>query len=421
MNLSSLPVSDWTKSSLPDVAKAAGFRARVGLGGQESLGTNANFSPTSEPDSGKKQAYNPRTARAERYRLQKKAQEILWKKGVSEGLEYPANYHKTTKCLRVAVADKVDIHQSATTGRAFYGGGLVVCGKPGCPVCSAKIQERRRVEIAQCFDWAYGQGKKIIMVTFTFPHSYDDSLKSLMSRQAGALTRLRKGRSWDLFKARMGFEGLIRSLEVTHGTNGWHPHTHEAWVVDGDADVKKITEFVTEQWLSACKKEGLVPYGKVGAFRKHAVDVQDNCRASDYFAKQDQTVTWGADRELAKSSTKKGRKSGKSPFQLLELAADGDNQAESLYLEYVQAIKGKSVIRWSQGLKGRVGVDDLTDEELARREDDKADLLALLSMSDWRCVIAHDARSYILDIAESEGLAGVRKWLTAPEIPPDPG
>ncbi|MCP4712186.1 MAG: hypothetical protein GY869_26480, partial [Planctomycetes bacterium] len=121
------------------------------------LGTNANFSPTSVPDSGKKQSYNPRIARAERYRLQKKAQEILWKKGVSEGLKYPANYHKTTKCLRVAVGDKIDIHKSATTGRAFYGGGLVVCGKPGCPVCSAKIQERRRVEIAQCFDWGYSQ------------------------------------------------------------------------------------------------------------------------------------------------------------------------------------------------------------------------------------------------------------------------
>ena len=415
------PASDLNRSSFsPNAAKAAGFRVsgvHDGSGAAGPLGTNAKFSPTSESDSGKKQAYNPRAARAERYRLQKKAQEILWKKGVSEGLKYPANYHKTTKCLRVAVADKVDIHRSATTGKAFYGGGLVVCGKPGCPVCSAKIQERRRVEIAKCFDWAYSQGKKIVMVTFTFPHGYEDGLKELMTKQAGALTRLRKGRSWDLFKNRIGFDGLIRSLEVTHGANGWHPHTHEAWVVDANADVKKITEFVTEQWLSACKKEGLVPHGKVGAFRKHAVDVQDNCRASDYFAKQDQTVTWGADRELAKSSTKKGKKSGKSPFQLLELAADGDERAADLYLEYTQAIKGKSVIRWSQGLKGRVGVDELTDEELARREDDKADLLALLTLEEWSCVIAHDARAYVLDLAEEKGLTGIKRWILAPFIP----
>ena len=83
-------------------------------------------------------------------------------------------------------------------------------------------------------------------------------------------------------------------------------------------------------------------------------------------------------------------------------------------------MKGKPPIRWSPGLKARVGVDELTDEELARREDDKADLLALLSMDDWACIIAHDARAYVLDLAEDEGWLGIQKWLAAPEIPPKP-
>ena len=37
-------------------------------------------------------------------------------------------------------------------------------------------------------------------------------------------------------EGRQGFKGLIRSLEVTHGANGWHPHTHELWFLKGSAE-----------------------------------------------------------------------------------------------------------------------------------------------------------------------------------------
>ena len=356
-------------------------------------------------------------ARAERYRLQGHAQCVLWNEGVKAGLKYPANFHKTIKCLRVRVGDQVDIHRSREHGTAFYGGGLVVCGKPGCTTCSSKIQERRRGEIAQAFDWAYGTGKKVVMVTLTFSHSHDQALADLLAKQAECLKKLRKGKAWDKMKARTGYTGMIRSLEITHGVNGWHPHTHEAWIVDRDTDVNKLTETITERWLRICQSEGLCPEGKEAAFREHSVDVVDECRASDYLAKTDDTGAWGADRELAKSSTKKGRKAGRSVFQLLSDGADGCEKSDRLYVEFVEAIKGRPIIRWSQGLKALVGVDDLTDEQLAAAQEDKADLLALLSPEDWRCVLAHDARAHILELAELGGLKAVREWLEAPELP----
>ena len=315
------------------------------------------------------------------------------------------------------MGDQVDIHRSREHGTAFYGGGLVVCGKPGCTTCSSKIQERRRGEIAQAFDWAYGAGKKVVMVTLTFSHSHNQALADLLAKQAECLKKLRKGKSWDKMKARTGYTGMIRSLEITHGANGWHPHTHEAWIVDRSVDVKKLTETITERWLRICQAEGLCPKGKEAAFREHSVDVVDECRASDYLAKTDDTGAWGADRELAKSSTKKGRKSGRSIFQILADGADGCEKSDQLYVEFVEAIKGRPIIRWSQGLKATVGLDDLTDEELAAQQEDRADLLALLSPDDWRCVLAHDARSHILELAELGGLKAVRKWLEGPELP----
>lgn len=427
------------------------------------LGTNAESSSTYAHDLKRESAYSPRVARAERYRLQAIAQKILWKKGVSEGLQYPANYHKTAKCLRTPVASRIDIHQSSTSGRTFYGAGLVVCGKPGCPTCSSKIQERRREEIAQGFNWAYDLElrkkqrekiisdakalledakkrnpesiqtnnleknllevsvpeveKKIVMVTFTFPHGHSDRLKDLLKKQQKAFEILRKTNAWNLFKKRVGYEGLIRSLETTYGDAGWHPHTHEAWIVNADADVKSMLDFVTERWLKACKKVGLIPHGKTAAFRKHAVDIQDNCRASDYLAKSDKDADgWGADRELAKSSSKKGRKAGRSIFQILA-DAETDEKSAGLYLEFVEAMRGKAQIFWSHGLKDRVGIEDLKDQQIADKIEDKADLLGLLSLDQWKIVIAHDARSHVLDLAEDGGWPAVKNWLDAPYLP----
>ncbi|MFM9718814.1 hypothetical protein ACKI15_46290, partial [Streptomyces galilaeus] len=70
--------------------------------------------------------------------------------------------------------------------------GLAVCGSVwSCPVCAAKIQERRRVEIAQGFDWAYANNKKIIMVTFTIPHYVNQRLAELITKMREAFSGLR--------------------------------------------------------------------------------------------------------------------------------------------------------------------------------------------------------------------------------------
>ena len=110
----------------------------------------------------------------------------------------------------------------------------------------------------QAIDWAKGQGYQVVMVTFTFPHKSWQSLGDLLARQADAFKRLRKGRPWDTMKADRGFKGLIRSLEVTHGANGWHPHTHELWFLK--ARRKACKAFWRGLWVKAC--EGRVDRGE---------------------------------------------------------------------------------------------------------------------------------------------------------------
>ncbi|MFK0573025.1 protein rep, partial [Endozoicomonas sp.] len=280
-----------------------------------------------------------------------------------------------------------------------------------CPVCAAVVQERRRAEIAQGIDWAYGNDKKVVMVTITFSHTRFQSLADLLSKQSRALRKLRGGREWTDFKDSVGFGGLIRTLELTYGKSGWHPHTHELWIVDKDVDPEYIRHTVTERWLKICRKEGLVTRGKTEAFRKHSIDVKDNCSTSDYMAKQDDSSHWGADREIANGSVKGAYGKGKHPFQLLDEYSLGNEYSGKLFLDYLEAMRGKAQIFWSHGLKDRVGLDEKTDVELAEEKQDAADLLTSIKRNEWKLVLKYNARTLVLDAAELYGLPGIHILL----------
>ena len=376
-----------------------------------SLGTYAESSTTCEKSA-------IQGIRAQRYLLQFNARGLLASKGkeqVRQGeLGHALNIHKTAKCMHVRHSAHVGVHKSKEHNKAFYS-GLVVCGNVwACPVCAAKVQERRRLEIAQLFDATYagelGANKKVIMITFTFSHTIADNLPDLLSKQREAFKRLRSGNVWTLFKNRVGFEGLVRSLEVTHGKNGWHPHTHEAWVVDSSVDTEELRDWIASRWFKICSKLDLVG-DSPSAFIKRSVDIQDNCHASDYLAKQDDSRHWGADRELAKASSKLGKAKGSHPFQLLTDYAEGDKKAGKTYLDFVFAMRGKAQLFWSHGLKAKVQIEELSDEELAEQQTDEADKLALLTSKDWAVVLRNRGVSDILDAAENGGTQAINALI----------
>uniref|UniRef100_UPI0004A9E134 protein rep n=1 Tax=Halomonas alkaliantarctica TaxID=232346 RepID=UPI0004A9E134 len=268
-----------------------------------------------------------------------------------------------------------------------------------------------------------GAGKKMVMVTFTHPHRSSDALAGQLKRQSEAFKRLRAGEPWKRILP-SGYMGLIRSLEVTHGRHGWHPHTHEAWMVDKDADVSDLRRKIVRRWYRMLKKVGMLnlpPSGRgarfaaLRGFYKHSVDVLDNARSSDYLAKHDADSTgghWGADRELAKGSTKRGRAAGRTPFQLLADCRDGDEKSGRLYLEYVEAMRGKATVFWSAGLKALVGLQEFNDQQIAEREDDAADVLGAVELRDWALVRRVGYRAHLLQAAESGGWPAVQALIT---------
>lgn len=345
------------------------------------------------------------TQRKDRYKTLSAVRSILIAEGSKHFPTLPTKYHRSTLCKHSLTGAEVAVFLSTEHGKAFFE-GLQTCGNVWtCPVCAAKVQERRRLEIAQGMEYFYSVGgRQSVMVTFTFPHKKLMKLKDLLTKQAEAFKFFRKGKQWDKFKDKCSFEGLIRSLEVTYGQNGWHPHTHELWFVDDSIDQKEFLEFIKKRWLACCVRSGLVDETdkkQVKAFDDYAVDVKFNCKASDYLAKTDHKDNlksyWGADREIAKASSKTSKKEGKGmhPFQLAI-----DNKKD-LFIEYVEAIRGKAQLFWSRGLKNKVGIVEKTDEELAEEKNDNAEIVEMITKPEWFIIRAKEKRSQVLNTAEN--------------------
>lgn len=335
-------------------------------------------------------------------------------------VQFPGEVFRTFDCRNVRTSCMVEVRH--TEGLPANYRNLATCGSVwACPVCAAKIQERRRLELEHLVEWAEGQGLQAIMVTFTFPHTGFDSLGDLLERQADAFKRFRRGSPFTKLKASIGFQGLVRSLEVTHGlANGWHPHTHELWLVDPKVG-QEIRVRLVELWERACIAAGLLDpadQAKVHAFRQHSVDVRLNATSGEYLAKQDSSRKWGITHEVAKATSKAGKAKGVHPHEFLIRMAKGD---ESRYFEYLEAMKGKRQLFWSPGLKARCGLDDISDDDAALGGDD-LDHLGNLNQDEWDFIRRRRLAAQVLDAAELGGFDLILRYLKRQGYkPPDFG
>ena len=320
---------------------------------------------------------------------------------------------RIVKCHRTRVSPTVDIHKSED-GKASYG-GLTTCGSVWtCPVCAAKIQQQRRVEIESAIQWATDNGLIPVLITKTFPHTEFQTISELIEKQAKAQKYFTSGKSWSSFRERVGFRGLIRSLEIMYGGNGWHPHYHELWFVSSDTDVIELSRYAKNRWEQSCSKAGLIPRGKLRAFRSHALDVKFNFDSADYLAKQDDdSYLKGMASEIALGNLKSSKKLI-HPFQLAALAYEGYPGAKETFFEYMDALKGRAQVYWSRGLKKEVGLTDLSDIDISENDSleiQKSEIICKLEHHAWTVINDNNARAYILSLAEVEGYDGIHKWL----------
>lgn len=354
-----------------------------------------------------------RSSRAERFALKSAAVRLL-PKG-----------HRTGKCMHWRLPSReIQVLKGVTTNRAFFH-GLQVCAMPWtCPVCAAKISERRRHEVAYAMKQAEVLGLRVVLVTLTVPHALGDDVAYIVDRMSSAWTRLWQGRRGQDLRLQLGIWGHIRALEVTHGANGFHPHFHALVFFhpeqqrDGRGGTClqvppghpfSVWRVLSERWQQAAVRAGLPQPGLV-----HGCRVDDGQRAAQYVAKG----VWGLESEVTKGHVKKGRQGGRTPFDLLRDYIKGDKQAGALWRAYAMAFSGRRQLYWSNGLKKLLSVAELSDEEISNKPDDERSLLlATISDDQWSFIYRRRMESAVLDLAEVsvDSLRRFLEWLTSAE------
>lgn len=322
---------------------------------------------------------------------------------------------RTSCCLRLRQKSKdIQVWRSVEFNSAAYA-GLQTCGSVWtCPVCAAKIAERRRAEILTAMTAHKAAGGIVTMMTLTAPHTRFDKLVDILAKQAKALKYLNSDRSTRVIFSEMGIIGQIRALEVTHGrlspiNNGWHAHYHILQFSSPNPlktcfspmQLYEWAERLHVRWAACCVRAGLK-----APSREHGIKLHDGSKAATYAAK------WGLEDEMTKGHTKKALH-GETPFDFLRayLANPQDKQAAALFKEFAEAFKGKRQLHWSAGLKKLFKIGDFSDEELSVQMEDYAVLLGTLSVEQWRDVLRVEGRGILLLHASAGGWEAVQQYL----------
>jgi len=353
-----------------------------------------------------------------RYSLQRTAQGLLYDRDAHK-------QHRTCSCSRNVASDGVPVYRAADGTDARFG-NLLTCGSVwACPVCSAKVTEKRRAELQAAINsWVAYHDGKVLLMTLTFPHEYDMPLAELLEKFGKALTKFKNSRA---YKRTFGTldkpgtyqrAGSVRSLEVTHGANGWHPHTHDLVFLKDDTilDNVRAMDELRNEWVYQLLMAGLGEPGKMNDMLQHAFDLQGGDYAAEYVAKFGHEPKlyddWSAAREVTKGMSKIGGGAHATPFQLLAwYQQNGDVEAGALFREYVQHFDGKRMLSWSPGLKKHLALaeDEISDEELAQQDDPMPveELVIRLDTDQWKLVLTRNARFELLFIAAKHGEEGV--------------
>lgn len=289
-------------------------------------------------------------------------------------LWHVSNLSRVQSCGRWSILADGSV-QVRSNGAAVGYAGLASCGSVwACPVCNARIQAVRRLEVGTALAWALADGGAAFGA-YTLRHHAGSSLDGTWRGLSKCWEAVARDKSVRNVRAALGLVGTIRAAEVTHGANGWHPHLHPVHLFSrpiGHDGVAALHSAQFAAWRRAADRLGLdAPV--LGAQDLHLVTGENaHAELGDYFTKASYTPTSEAvGWEMTSTQTKsRSRGDGRTPWDLLRAVyAEGDADALDLWHRWEKDSKGKRALTWSRGLRKAVGLDrEATDEEIADAE-----------------------------------------------------
>lgn len=318
----------------------------------------------------------------------------VWQRSVTDAISGRLCYLAAGPLVRVDISTELIAHVS----------GVHHCGSPwACPICAPIVRERRAQEVDLAISGHLATGGTGLFVTQTVRHDRVDPLEPRLALISSALNASLKGRAWSAHRAALGFIGAIRVVDLTYGENGWHPHAHSAFVLEGEPPAEAVASFwewLSSRWSHVCETRGF------GALeRAYGVDVRPvtaSAGLGEYLAKVESG--WGVGQELARGDVKR---SGRTAFSILAEATAGDARSSALWIEYERATFGKRFLRWSPALRDRLlpEVEDVSDQDAASAEGIGVVLVSVFFRGQVWGVYAREGTTGLL-LAELERAAG---------------
>jgi len=304
----------------------------------------------------------------------------------------------------------VDIVRIPDTRKARYKGLIRCTSIWNCPVCASQITEHRRIELSKALAKST---YKVALITYTIRHNYSQSLVEILGVLKTAYDRMKSGRASVELREDFGWIGSIRSLEITHGSNGWHPHMHELVLFDEmDTDIARKLEIeMQDRWVIRVQQVG------GSANRANGLTVLYSEKdISDYLEKWGRLPkqsSWTIVHELTKQPVKVGRRGGRTPYELLIDYGGGDKQSGALFVEYASAFKGSSQLQWSRGLRDLLGIGKEQSDSGVIEEEDSADhtVLARLERQDWVLILNSNKQAELLNVAGSGSESDIWEFI----------
>lgn len=323
---------------------------------------------------------------------------------------------RVSQCLRshAPLKETVEVHKSVEGKSAFYK-GLCVCGSVWhCPVCASRISEERKRELLAGLSQWHGS---MVMVTYTLSHSRNMKLFDIINAELAAYRALKSGKAFQSLRDEYYWKGSVRTLEITHGENGWHPHIHELVFVDNGKT--RILDSVYTGGLKAnifrhWKRH--LDHKGYGVDFTHGIDVTTaKDTVAEYVAKWGRepiNPEWSVAAEVTKQPVKQARKGGRTPTAILFDIGEGNTKDVRLWREYAYAMKGRNQLVWSRGMRDELGIGkEKSDSEIAADLPKESILLASLNRDQWKIILKADLRGEVLKHAVEDDEAGFSHWL----------
>ncbi len=298
--------------------------------------------------------------------------------------------------------------------------GISTCGFGfACPVCAAKIRFRRADEVSRAVVSALNQGMDALFVTRTIPHSAEDKLGVTLGLLAEGRRYVANQKVVKGVRKSAGYLGGIAAKEITYGFNGFHPHSHDVEYYEHAVSLADFAALssVYYDYLSRFYRQ----HGFEGLSRQHGVHVEqvqlDGVALARYVAKLQE----GADirlhtaQELTRWDLKQGRAGSLMPFDIAcAFFETGDMALLDLWYEYERETIGKSVIRFTKGLRARLlpNEAEYTDEQLAALKVGGVDVVRFTGWFYHKIVRVPGLESRVLTALDTGGFPALVELLT---------